>query len=113
MSDIICRIVAGEIPCAKVYENEDIIAFKDINPMAPIHILVTPKAHVLADASEVTPDNSAIIAKCFEAIAVIAEQLGLKSGFRVINNCGPDGGQTIPHLHFHLLAGENLPEKLV
>ena len=90
MSDIICRIVAGEIPCAKVYENEDIIAFKDINPMAPIHILVTPKA-----------------------IAVIAEQLGLKSGFRVINNCGPDGGQTIPHLHFHLLAGEKLPEKLV
>ena len=101
MSDIICKIVAGEIPCAKVYENEDVIAFK-----------VTPKAHVLADASEITPANSAIVAKCFEAIAVIAKQLGLDSGFRVVNNCGPDGGQTIPHLHFHLLAGEKLPEKL-
>lgn len=113
MSDIICKIVAGEIPCSKVYEDEDVIAFKDINPMAPIHVLITPKKHILADASEVTAENSFIIAKCFEAIAVIAKQLGLNSGFRVVNNCGEDGGQTIPHLHFHLLAGEKLPEKLV
>ncbi len=109
---IFCKITAGEIPSAKVYEDELVLAFRDINPQAPVHILVVPKEHLIS-AADITEQNSSIVAHCFEVIAKIAKQEGLTKGFRVINNCGEDGGQTVPHLHFHILAGAKLGEKMV
>jgi len=109
---LFCRIISGEIPSTKVYEDDDVFAFRDIAPQAPVHILVIPKTHI-ASAGEVTEENSALVAKCFEAIARIAVQEKLDSGFRVISNCGPDAGQTVPHIHFHILAGKKLGEKMV
>lgn len=109
---LFCKIAAGEIPSSKVYEDESVFAFRDIAPQAPVHILVIPKTH-FASAGEVTPENSALVARCFEAIAKIAVQEKLGSGFRVISNCGPDAGQTVPHIHFHILAGKKLGEKMV
>lgn len=109
---LFCKIIAGEIPSTKVYEDEHVFAFRDINPQAPVHILVVPKEHI-ACASEISADNSVAVARCFEAIAKIAKAEGLESGYRVINNCGEDGGQTVMHLHFHLLGGEKLSEKMI
>ena len=109
---LFCKIIAGEIPSAKVYEDEHVFAFRDINPQAPVHILVVPKEHI-ACASEIDAGNSVAVARCFEAIAKIAKAEGLESGYRVINNCGEDGGQTVMHLHFHLLGGEKLSEKMI
>jgi len=106
MSDcIFCKIVAGEIPSQVVYEDEFVFAFRDITPQAPVHILIVPKQHI-ASAAELTSSNSQLVAKCFEAIAVIAGKEGLDNGFRVITNSGTDGGQTVFHLHFHLLGGK-------
>jgi histidine triad (HIT) family protein len=102
---IFCRIISGEIPSTKVYEDEFIYAFNDIKPEAPVHILVTPKEHV-ASAADVNVENSYLVAKCFEVIAKIAREKGLDGGYRIINNCGLDGGQTVFHLHFHLLGGK-------
>ncbi len=108
MSDcLFCKIVAGEIPSQKVYETEDVLAFKDIDPQAPFHVIVIPKKHMVS-AADITPENSGVIAKIFEAIAVIAKEHKLDGGFRVVNNCGTDGGQTVGHIHFHLLARRNL-----
>ena len=108
MSDcIFCKIINGEIPSKKVYEDEYVFAFEDINPMAPVHILVIPKEHITS-AAEITAENSFLIAKVFEAISIIAKQENLEKGFRVVNNCGEDGGQTVGHIHFHLLARRNL-----
>ena len=104
---IFCKIVAGEIPSTKVYEDEAILAFRDINPMAPTHILVIPKAHI-PSVNGVTAENSAIVAKIFEVIPRIAAAEGLQGGYRVVSNCGPDAGQTVPHLHFHILGGKTL-----
>ena len=109
---LFCKIVAGDIPSTKVYETEDVLAFRDIAPQAPVHILVIPKTHI-ASVGEINADNAAYAAKCLEAIAVIAKQEGLGSGFRVISNCGEDAGQTVHHLHFHILAGTKLSEKMV
>jgi histidine triad (HIT) family protein len=109
---LFCKIIAGEIPSTKVFENEDVLAFRDINPQAPVHIVVVPKEHV-ACADEIDASNSALVAKCFEAIAAIAKQEGLSSGYRVINNCGADGGQSVMHLHFHLVGGRKLGETIV
>ena len=109
---LFCKIVAGDIPSNKVYETEDVLAFRDIAPQAPVHILVIPKTHI-ASVGEINADNAAYAAKCLEAIAVIAKQEGLGSGFRVISNCGEDAGQTVHHLHFHILAGTKLSEKMV
>ncbi len=109
---LFCKIIAGEIPSSKVYEDEKVLAFRDINPQAPVHILVVPKEHVVS-AADISEKNSALVASCFEAISRIAKQEGLESGFRVINNCGEDGGQTVPHLHFHILAGTKLGEKMI
>ena len=109
---LFCKIIAGEIPSTKVYEDEFVFAFRDINPQAPVHILVVPKAHI-ACADAVNESNSLYVAKCFEAIAKIAEAEGLSNGFRVINNCGEDGGQTVMHLHFHLIGGVRLGEKIL
>lgn len=111
MSDcIFCKIAKGEIPSSKLYEDDDIIAFRDIKPIAPTHFLVVPKAHIKS-AAEVTGENSAVIARCFEVIAKLAKQERLDEGFRVINNCGENAGQTVPHLHFHVIAGLPLGEK--
>ena len=109
---IFCRIIKGEIPSAKVYEDEYVYAFRDINPQAPVHVLVVPKAHI-ASAAEVDAENAVYVAKCFEAIAKIARSEGLDNGFRVVNNCGEDGGQTVMHLHYHLIGGVKLSEKVV
>ena len=111
MDCLFCKIIAGEIPSAKVYENEYVYAFKDINPMAPVHVLVVPKEHICC-ADEVNTDNSIYVAKIFEAIPEIAKELGLTNGYRIINNCGEDGCQSVKHLHFHILGGKKLPETL-
>ena len=100
---LFCMIAKGDIPSNKVYEDESVLAFRDINPQAPTHILVIPKEHI-ASAMEITPENSGLIAKVWEAIPKIAADLGLENGFRVVNNCGKDGMQTVQHLHFHLLG---------
>ena len=112
MSDcIFCKIAAGEIPSTKRYEDEEVIAFNDLYPQAPVHFLVVPKKHI-ESAADITPDNSAVAAKCFEIIAKLAKQEKLEGGFRVITNSGTDAGQTVPHLHFHVMAGKKLGAKL-
>ena len=112
MDCLFCKIIAGEIPSAAVWSDELCYAFRDIAPQAPTHILVIPKAHI-ASAGEITAENSAVVAKCFEAIAQIAKAEKLEGGFRVISNCGDDAGQTVHHLHFHILAGKKMDEKMV
>ena len=109
---IFCRIAAGEIPSGKVYEDELVYAFRDIHPQAPQHILVIPKAHV-SSALDVTAENAHLTAACFAAISQIAKEQGLHGGFRVVNNCGEDGGQTVGHLHFHILGGKKLGASLL
>ena len=109
---LFCKIIDGVIPSNKVYETEDVLAFRDIAPQAPVHILVIPKTHI-ESMSAVNAENCHCAAKCFEAIAVIAEQEGLSNGYRVISNCGEDAGQTVKHLHFHILAGKKLGEQMV
>ncbi|MBO5745471.1 MAG: histidine triad nucleotide-binding protein [Clostridia bacterium] len=103
MDCLFCKIAAGEIPSTKVFENDDVYAFLDIDPQAPFHAIVIPKKHIKC-ADEIRPENSGVIAKIFEAIAIIAKQEGLTNGYRIVNNCGEDGGQTVGHLHFHVLA---------
>ena len=109
---IFCRIINGEIPSECVYTDEFVYAFRDITPQAPVHILVVPREHV-ASVAELTAENSFLVARCYEAIAKIAENEGLTSGFRVIANTGKDAGQTVFHLHFHLLGGKPLGASLV
>ena len=104
MSDcLFCKIVKGEIPSTKVYEDDRVYAFMDIDPKAPFHAIVIPKQHI-AGAADISAENSADIAAVFEAIAKIAKLENLENGFRIVNNCGKDGGQTVGHIHFHLLA---------
>ena len=107
MDCLFCKIIAGEIPSTKVYEDEMVFAFRDIAPQAPTHILVIPKTH-LASMAEVTGDNSNVVAHIFEVIPQIAQAEGLTNGYRVVSNCGPDAGQTVFHLHFHILGGKEL-----
>ena len=104
---LFCKIVAGEIPSTKVYEDDAILAFRDINPQAPVHILVVPKTHI-QDTDGITAENSGLVAHMFEKIPQIAKAEGLDNGYRVITNCGPDSGQMVPHLHFHVLGGRAL-----
>lgn len=112
MSDcIFCKIIAGDIPSSKVYEDDRVYAFRDINPMAPVHVLIVPKTHV-ASADGISESNSADVARIFEVIPKIAAAEGLTNGYRVITNCGEDGCQSVKHLHFHLLGGKKLPETL-
>ena len=106
---LFCKIIDGEIPSAKVYEDENVYALRDINPQAPVHVLVLPRKHICC-ADEIDASNSELVGKCFEAIAKIAKSEGLENGYRVVNNCGEDGGQTVKHLHFHLLGGKKLNE---
>ena len=104
MDCIFCKIANGEIPATKVYEDDTVVAFNDLEPQAPSHILVIPKAHI-PSAADITPENSAVIAHIFEVIARIAKDNGFNDGFRVVNNCGDSAGQTVKHIHFHLMAG--------
>ena len=104
---LFCKIVAGEIPSTKIYEDEFVYAFADIQPQAPFHAIIIPKNHI-SSADEITSENSALIGKVFEAVAKISKQENLEKGYRVVNNCGEDGGQTVHHIHFHLLARRNL-----
>ena len=107
MDCIFCKIAAGEIPANKVYEDQQILAFRDIAPMAPVHILVIPKEHI-ASVAEISGDNASLVAHIFPVIPKIAAAEGLEDGFRVVSNCGPDAGQTVNHLHFHILGGKEL-----
>lgn len=104
MDCLFCKIAAGEIPSTKVYEDETVLAFNDLEPQAPVHILIIPKAHI-ASAAEVDESNSAVISHIFEVAAKIAKEKALDNGYRIVNNCGADGGQTVKHLHFHLMGG--------
>ena len=108
---LFCKIIAGAIPSAKVYEDELVFAFRDIAPQAPTHVLVVPKVH-MEDVNAVTAENSAVIAHIFEVIPQIAKAEGLVNGYRVVSNCGADAGQTVQHLHFHILGGKALELKM-
>ena len=111
MDCLFCKIVAGDIPSAKVYEDEYVLAFKDINPQTPVHILVIPKVH-MESANDVNAENSVYVSKIFEAIPEIAREAGLAGGYRVITNCGADACQSVKHLHFHVMGGRPLPENM-
>lgn len=101
---IFCKIIKGEIPSNKVYEDEAVYAFRDIEPQAPVHILIVPKEHIKS-ADEITAENSGVVARIFEVIAKLAKEEGLSDGYRVVNNCGDSAGQSVKHLHFHLMGG--------
>lgn len=108
MSDcIFCKIIGGEIPSTKVYEDDFVLAFRDIAPQAPTHILVVPKVHI-PDCNGITDENSDVVAHIFTVIPKIAAAEGLTNGYRVVSNCGSDAGQTVQHLHFHILGGKAL-----
>ena len=107
MDCIFCKIIAGEIPSSKVYEDDKILAFRDINPEAKVHVLVIPKTHI-PSMDAVTEENSAVVAHIFTKIPAIAREAGVTNGYRVLSNCGPDAAQSVPHLHFHVLAGRDM-----
>ena len=111
MDCLFCKIIAGEIPSSKVYEDEYVYAFRDIAPQAPVHVLVIPKQHI-ASADEITEAESTCIARIFEAIPKIAKMEGLKNGYRIVSNVGADACQSVKHLHFHILGGKSLSEKM-
>ncbi len=104
---LFCKIIAGDIPSTKVYEDDSVLAFRDINPQSPTHILVVPKTHI-ADVNDIHAENSGVVAHIFEVIPKIAAAEGLVNGYRVVSNCGADAGQTVQHLHFHILGGKKL-----
>ena len=111
---LFCDIVEGKIPSTKVYEDEKVLCFRDINPVAPTHVLVVPKKHY-NDIIEVSSaaDGAETLSAVANAIKKVAELEGLEKGFRVINNCGEEGGQTVMHLHFHVIGGVQLTEKII
>ncbi|MBR3714854.1 MAG: histidine triad nucleotide-binding protein [Clostridia bacterium] len=111
MDCLFCKIINGDIPSKKAYEDENIFAFYDIAPQAPVQILVIPKEHI-ASMDAVTAENADVVAKIFAAIPKIAADAGIKNGYRVISNCGPDACQSVKHLHFHILGGAQLSEKM-
>lgn len=108
---LFCKIIDGSIPSKKAYEDDKILAFYDINPQAPVHILVIPKKHI-GSVDEVTAQNSDIVAYIFEKIPAIAKAAGITNGYRVISNCGPDACQSVHHLHFHILGGAQLADRM-
>lgn len=111
MDCLFCKIINGDIPSSKVYENDNVLAFKDINPNAKVHVLVIPKKHI-DSINCVDSDNISFVAEVINAIPIVAKECGLENGYRVITNVGEDGGQSVKHLHFHILGGEKLPIKL-
>lgn len=104
---LFCKIISGEVPSKKVYEDEYCYAFEDIAPVAPVHILFVPKKHI-SSLSEITAENSDVVGKIYEAAAKVAKEKNLENGWRVVSNCGADAGQTVFHLHFHLIGGRPL-----
>lgn len=112
MDCLFCKIAAGEIPSTKVYEDDKVLAFRDINPQAPAHILVIPKEHI-GGVDEITGENAAVVAHIFAKIAEIAKQEGLTDGYRVVSNIGKHGCQSVRHLHFHILGGKQLNGSMV
>ena len=111
MDCIFCKIVNGDIPSSKVYEDEVCYAFRDINPQAPTHILVVPKTHI-ASVDEINEDNADVVAHIFKTIPKIAGTEGLKNGYRIVSNIGEDGCQSVKHLHFHILGGKKLSDSM-
>lgn len=110
MDCLFCKIIDGEIPSNKVYEDDMMLAFRDINPQALEHIVIVPKCHI-ASANEINAENVKYVAAIWEKIPHIASELGFaENGYRVVNNCGEDGGQTVPHLHFHLMGGKKFTD---
>ncbi len=108
MSDcLFCKIISGDIPSSKVYEDDEIFGFKDINPAAPVHVLFVPKKH-FADLSEASPEDQTLLGRMLLVISREAPKLGLTDGYRVVNNCGISAGQTIRHFHLHLLGGKQM-----
>jgi histidine triad (HIT) family protein len=113
MDCLFCKIIEGTIPSEKVYEDEYVLAFKDINPVAPVHVLVIPKKHI-KDINDITEENSMYFGKIMLAIKEVAKICGIyDNGYRIISNIGEDGGQVIPHLHFHVLGGQKMGPKLI
>jgi len=112
MDCLFCKIACGEIPSKKVYEDEYVYAFYDINPQAKIHVVVIPKEHIAACADEINESNSAVIAKLFEAVPKVAASAGIEGGYRIVNNCGDNACQSVKHIHFHVLGGEKLAERM-
>ncbi len=112
MDCLFCKIVAGEIPSKKVYEDDAVYAFYDINPQAPVHVVVVPKEHIAACADEIGSENSIVVARIFEAIPNIARAAGITNGYRIVNNCGEDACQSVKHIHFHVLGGKKLSETM-
>ena len=108
---VFCKIIKGEVPSQKVYEDGEILAFKDINPLAPVHILVIPKKHI-ETTNDLDETDEAMIGRIFTIIKKLAKENHLEKGYRVVNNCGEDGGQEVKHLHFHLLGGRKLGMKV-
>lgn len=104
MDCIFCKIANGEIPSNKAYEDDKVLAFYDLEPQAPVHILIIPKEHI-ASCAEINENNSVVISHIFEVAAKLGKELGLENGYRIVNNCGADGGQTVQHLHFHFMGG--------
>ncbi len=105
---LFCKIVKGEIPSTKVYEDEKVYAFNDVSPEAPVHVLIVPKEHI-ASANDLSEENISIVSDIMLAAKKIAEEKGIsEKGYRIVNNCGEDGGQSVKHLHFHLLGGRSL-----
>ena len=111
MDCIFCKIVKGDIPSNKVYEDDKMLAFHDISPMAPVHVVMIPKEHICC-ADALNEENSQVVAHIFSKIPQIAKSLNLENGYRIVNNCKEDGGQTVFHLHFHLLGGKKLNTQL-
>ncbi len=104
---IFCKIAKKEIDSELLYEDDLVVAFKDLSPQAPVHILIIPKEHI-ASADDINEENSHIVARIFEVISQLAKELGLEDGYRIVNNCGEDGGQTVDHIHFHMLGKRKL-----
>lgn len=107
MDCLFCRIISGSIPCKKVYEDDFVLAFHDIEPQAPVHVLVVPKSHI-AGTDFVSAENKHVVAELFAAIPGIVRGLGLENGYRVVANSGKDAQQSVDHLHFHILGGRSL-----
>lgn len=112
MDCVFCKITDGSIPSKKVYEDDNILAFHDVHPQAPVHLIVIPKLHI-KDADGINEENSDHIARIFEKIPTIAKLAGIKNGYRIISNCGNDACQSVPHLHFHVLGGKKLPAEIL
>lgn len=112
MDCVFCEIIKGNIPSTKVYEDEFVTAFNDLNPQMPVHVLIVPKKHI-ASANDLEEQDAELVGRVFLAAKEIAKKLGLDNGYRIINNCGEDAGQTVKHLHFHMLGGKTMGEKII